>query len=342
MQAQVLTDLEQFEAEERERPTPAADEVLINVRNVGICGSDVHYWQNGRIGDFVVEGDLVLGHESAGEVVDVGDAVSGLEAGDRVATEPGIPCRRCQHCKRGFYNLCRSDEFMATPPRDGAFVEYVSWPADFVYPLPDSVTLTEGALCEPISVCINACRRGDVGVGDTVLVTGCGPIGQISMEVAYAFGATDVIVSDVVPEKLDRTLERGASRAVNVAEEDLEAAVADFTDGQGADVVIEASGAESAMQSTIDAVRVGGTVVFVGMPEDGDIPLDTMSIIAKEADVHGSFRFKNTYPEAISLLEKGAITVADLVDFEMSLADLQEAFERTRSDETVIKGLITI
>lgn len=342
MHVELLTGIEQFESEDRERPEPASDEVLVRMRNVGICGSDVHYWEHGRIGDFVVEDDIILGHESAGEIVAVGDRVTDLAVGESVTIEPNVPCRRCESCKQGNYHLCDDIEFMATPPHDGAFTEYVAWPADFVYELPESVSVREGALCEPISVCLNACRRGGVGVGDTVLVTGGGPIGQISMQVANAFGAEEVILTDIVPEKLDRAEEYGAAHTVNVAERDLEPEIESYTDGTGVDCVIEASGAEPAISSTLDVVRRGGTVVLLGMPIDGEIPLDTLEIISNEIDVHGSFRFRNTYTDAISLLERGRIDVEGIIDFSESLGDVGEAFEAVRSDQTVIKGMIEI
>ncbi|MFC6823692.1 NAD(P)-dependent alcohol dehydrogenase [Halopelagius fulvigenes] len=340
MKTAVLTEPHEFEIEDRPRPSPGPDDVLVAVRDVGICGSDVHYYEHGRIGDYVVENPLVLGHESAGEVVDVGENVSRLEPGDRVALEPGVPCRRCAHCKRGDYHLCEDVEFMATPPHDGAFTEYVSWPADYVYELPENVSTTEGALCEPLSVGIHACRRGDVGTGDTVLVTGAGPIGLMVMEAARAAGATDVIVTDVVEEKLSFAGERGADRVVNVAEESLEAAVDEYTDGVGADVVVEASGAEPSIRSTIDAVRRGGTVVLVGLADEANVPFDVLDIIDNELDVHGSFRYKNTYDAAIGLLEDDAVDVEGIVDFESSLDDIDGAFRRAM-DPSVVKGMIS-
>ena len=341
MRRAVLLDTEQFEIQDRDRPTPGDDEVLVAIRDVGICGSDVHYYEHGRIGDYVVEEPLVLGHESAGEVVEVGPDVDGLAVGDRVSLEPGVPCRRCAHCKRGEYHLCESVTFMATPPHDGAFAEYVAWPADFAYRLPESVSIREGALCEPLSVGIHACRRGDVGTGDTVLVTGAGPIGLLAMEAARAAGATDVIVSDVVDRKLDLAAERGADRTVNPAEEGLAEAVAEHTDGVGADAAIEASGAESAVRATLDAVRRGGTVVFVGLSADDVIPLDHLAIIDGELDVRGSFRYANTYPAAIDLLADGAVDVEGIVDFEYPLSGVDAAFGRALESETV-KGMIVV
>jgi L-iditol 2-dehydrogenase len=341
MQTAVLTEPQEFELQDRPRPAPGPDEVLVSVREVGICGSDVHYYEHGRIGDAVVENPLVLGHESAGVVADVGGNVTTLAPGDRVALEPGVPCRRCPHCLAGEYHLCPDVRFMATPPHDGAFTEYVSWPADFAYELPDSVSLTEGALCEPLSVGIHACRRGSVGTGDTVLVTGAGPIGLMTLEAARAAGATDVILTDVVEEKLTFARERGADLAINVAETDLEAAVAEYTHGTGADVVVEASGAPSSIASTIDAVRRGGTVVLVGLASEATVPFDVLDIIDNELDVLGSFRYKNTYPTAVRLLADGGVDVGGIVEFESSLSEIESAFRRAM-EPSVVKGMITL
>ncbi|WP_226010825.1 NAD(P)-dependent alcohol dehydrogenase [Halomicrobium salinisoli] len=340
MRSAVLTEPGQFELEERERPDPGPEDVLVAMGDVGICGSDVHYYEHGRIGDYVVEDPLVLGHESAGEVVEVGEAVTGLEPGDRVALEPGVPCRRCAHCKRGEYHLCEDVRFMATPPHDGAFAEYVAWPADFAYELPGDVSTIEGALCEPLSVGIHACRRGDVGPGDTVVITGAGPIGLLAMEAARAAGATDVVVSDVVAEKVEFAVERGADLGVDVTERDLEAAVDEYTDGAGADVVIEASGAEPSVRSTIDVVRRGGTVVLVGLGDEAEVPFDVLEVIDNELDVHGSFRYANTYDAAVDLLAEG-VDVAGIVDFEAPLADVEDAFRRAMEPD-VVKGVITL
>ncbi|GGO00910.1 MULTISPECIES: NAD(P)-dependent alcohol dehydrogenase [Haloarcula] len=340
MRTAVLVEPTEFELQDRSEPSPGPDDVLVAIRDVGICGSDVHYYEHGRIGDYVVEDPLVLGHESAGEVVAVGENVTGLEAGDRVALEPGVPCRRCAHCKRGDYHLCEDVTFMATPPHDGAFAEYVSWPADFAYELPDSVSTAEGALCEPLSVGIHACRRGDVGTGDTVLVTGAGPIGLLVMEAARAAGATDVIVTDVVAEKLSLAAERGADVTVDVTETDLESAVEEYTDGVGADVVVEASGAEPSIRSTLDAVRRGGTVVLVGLADEATVPFDVLEVIDNEIDVHGSFRYKNTYDAAVDLLADGVVDVAGIIDFESSLDAIDDAFQRAM-EPAVVKGMIT-
>lgn len=341
MQTAVLVEPRQFELRDRPQPSPGPDDVLVAVRDVGICGSDVHYYEHGRIGDHVVENPLVLGHESAGEVVEVGENVTTLEPGDRVALEPGVPCRRCSHCKQGDYHLCEDVHFMATPPHDGAFTEYVSWPDDYAYKLPENVSTTEGALCEPLSVGIHACHRGTVETGDTVLVTGAGPIGLLVMETARAAGATDIIVTDVVDEKLAFARDRGADLAVNVAEDDLEGAIDAYTDGIGVDVVVEASGAVPSIQTTLDVVCRGGTVVLVGLASEAAVPFDVLDIIDNELDVLGSFRYKNTYPTALDLLADDVVNVEGIVEFESALEDIDDAFQRAM-DPNVIKGMVTV
>jgi len=341
MRVAVLTEPGEFAIEERQRPDPAADEVLVRMREVGICGSDVHYYEHGRIGDHVVEDPLVLGHESAGEVEAVGADVADLASGDRVALEPGVPCRRCGHCKRGDYHLCPDVTFMATPPHDGAFAEYVAWPADFAYRLPESVSTREGALCEPLSVGIHVARRGNVSTGDTVLVTGAGPIGLCVLEAVRAAGATDVLISDVVESKLDLAAARGADRTIDVSDESLVDAVDDYTDGRGADVVVEASGADPAVRATTDAVRRGGTVVLVGLGDDEPVPFDVVDLIHAEVDIHTSFRYANTYPTAIDLLADDRVDVEGFVDFEMGLTDVDDAFQHAKEIETV-KGVLTV
>lgn len=339
IQTAVLVEPGVFELRDRIRPEPGPDDVLVAIRDVGICGSDIHYYEHGRIGEYVVESPFVLGHESAGEVVEVGNAVTGITSGDRVALEPGVPCRRCSHCKRGEYHLCESVEFMATPPHDGAFAEYVAWPADFCYPLPERVSTVEGR-CVNLSRSVST-RRGDVGPGDTVLVAGAGPIGLLVAATARAAGATDVLITDIVPTKLDFARQRGVDRAINVAETDLTAAVDAYTDGIGADIVVECSGAEPSIKATLDAVRRGGTVVLVGLADEAEVPLDVLNVIDNELDVHGSFRYHNTYPTAIDLLADDVVDVEGNVDFESPLSEVDTAFDRA-TDPDIVKGLISL
>jgi len=342
MQVAVLTEDLEFEFEDRERPTQGEDEVLVEMTDVGICKSDVHYWEHGRIGEYVVESPLVLGHESAGVIAEVGDDVEGIEVGDRVALEPGIPCGTCEHCRRGKYHLCPNVEFMATPPDDGAFAEYVAWPADLAHVLPEGVSIREGALCEPFAVGLHASRRGSVGHGDTVAILGAGTIGSVTMEAVKAAGATDIIVGDVVDSKLERAADAGADATVNVGKEDFAAVVDDYTDKRGADVVFEATDSEPDVQALIDAARRGGKVVIIGLADEADVEIDALEVITSELDVLGSFRDANCYGPAIDLVANGDVDIDRIADFTEPLENVREAFERARDDDEAIKGMISI
>lgn len=340
MRASALVEAEAFETQSRQRPDPGPEEVLVRISDVGICGSDVHWFEHGRMGDRVVDEPLVLGHESAGRVAAVGSNVTDVGVGDRVAIEPGVPCRSCEYCRSGRYNLCPDVEFMATPGTDGAFREYLAWPADFVHELPSPVSTREGALCEPLSVGIQAVRQGDVDVGDSVLVMGAGPIGIFAMECAKAAGATEIAIADIVDSKLRRAENRGADLAIDTRSEDIEERLDDEFGG-GVDVAIEATGAPPAVEAILDAPRTDGTVVLVGLTPDETIPVNTYDLVRTQVDIRGSYRFANTYPTAISLIESGAVDVADAVDFEADLDGIQSAFERA-ADPAVIKGMISV
>jgi L-iditol 2-dehydrogenase len=336
-----MTDTEALAFEDRPIPDPGPDEVVVRITDVGICGSDLHFYTEGHLGDFVVNEPLVLGHESAGEIAAVGEGVDGLAEDDRVAIEPGASCLECERCKRGEYHLCPNVEFMATPGTDGAFVEYVAWPASFVHKLPETVSTPAGALCEPLSVGIHAARQADIEMDDTVLVTGAGPIGMVAMEAARAAGAGDIFISDVVERKLSVAAERGAAGTIDVTRRDLVEGVDELTDGRGVDIVIEASGAPPVYADALDAVRMGGTVTCVGISSDNAIPTDYTKITNKELTVNGSYRYSNTYPEAISLLRRGEADVEGMIDEEYPFSKLGAALAAAQQPET-IKTMVTM
>ncbi|MCY3693932.1 MAG: NAD(P)-dependent alcohol dehydrogenase [Chloroflexi bacterium] len=310
-------------------PAPGAPEpgqVRVKVKAVGVCGSDVHYYEHGRIGDFVVEEPMVLGHEAAGVVEAVGDGVRSLSPGDAVAMEPGVPCGDCRECRIGRYNLCKDVRFWATPPIDGVLAEFALHPAAMTYKLPAGMTLDEGALMEPLAVGVHACNRGGVGPGCVVAVNGAGPIGCVTLMAALAFGASQVVVADVVPDRLERARELGAETVVDARSESLASAVMSATGGRGADVGIECSGHPSGPQTLVDAAAPGGRVVLVGMgPQPTD--LDLVAAMVKEVDLATVFRYAHNYPTAIDLTASGRIPVARLVTDRFPLEDSVAAFE---------------
>jgi L-iditol 2-dehydrogenase len=330
MRAAVLHAPGEIRIEERERPRPGPREVLVQISAVGVCGSDVHYYEHGRIGPFVVDAPLVLGHESAGRVVELGEGASRHAVGARVALEPGVPCGRCRECRAGRYNLCEEVRFFATPPVDGAFAEFVVIHEDFAFALPESLSDEEGALMEPLSVGVWACRKAGVGAGDRVLVTGAGPIGLLAMQCALAFGATEVTVSDVNARRLELAARTGATRVVPAGEEL----------GTDADALIECSGHPDAVASGIRALRPAGVAVLVGMgpEEEGTLPLSLIQ--GRELWVTGTFRYANTYPTAIALAAAVRVDLRSIISGRFGLEEAEAALRAGREDPASVKPIV--
>lgn len=317
--------------EQRPIPEPGPNDVLLQMHSVGICGSDVHYWQHGRIGDFVLKQPMVLGHEASGRVVKVGSAVTHLKAGDRVAIEPGVPREMDEFFKSGHYNLSPSIFFCATPPDDGNLCRYYKHSANFCYKLPDSVTFEEGALIEPLSVGIHACRRAGVTLGSVVFVCGAGPIGLVSLLAAKAMGASQVLISDLSSERLAKAKEMEADFLLPVRKEDTPQELAKKVQGMLGcmpQITIECTGVESSMQTAIYATRSGGVVVLVGLgAEMTTVPLVNASV--REVDIRGVFRYCNTWPMAIAMLAAKKVNVKPLVTHRFPLEQAVQAFETT-------------
>ncbi len=343
MRAAVLQTRGVMQMETRPKPVPGPGEVLVRVHSVGVCGSDVHYYTHGKIGPFVVEKPLVLGHEMAGIIEEVGKGVSASRVGERVAVEPGVPDRTCSFCRSGRYNLCPNVQFMATPPVDGAFVDYIVSPADFAFALPANVTLEEGAMIEPLSVGVYAVHRSEMKVGQSVVILGAGPIGLVTLQSARAAGAGALIVVDLDASRLELAKKLGATATINPTEQDTSEAILALTQGSGLDIVFEAVGSPKTAALAIHLVKRGGRVTMIGLPPEDNFPYPLVAAMAKEADIVTVFRYANVYPAAIALVSEGRINVKALITHRFSLEKAEEALLLSNSrTDGVVKALVEI
>lgn len=302
-------------------------DVRIAVHTVGICGSDVHYYTHGKIGPFVVEQPMVLGHEASGTVVEVGAQVTHLKPGDRVCMEPGIPDATSRAAKLGIYNVDPAVRFWATPPVHGCLTPQVVHPAAYTYRLPDQVSFAQGAMVEPFAIGMQAASRARIQPGDIGLVTGAGPIGMMTALAALAGGCAKVLVADLAQPKLDIIGAYPGIETVNIRTTPAAQAIAEATDGWGADVVFECSGAAPAILGLPALARPGGTVVLVGMPVD-PVPVDIVGLQAKELRIETVFRYANVYDRAISLIAAGKVDLSPLISATIPFADSIAAFDR--------------
>lgn len=302
-------------------------DVRIAVHTVGICGSDVHYYTHGKIGPFVVEQPMVLGHEASGTVVEVGAQVTHLKPGDRVCMEPGIPDATSRAAKLGIYNVDPAVRFWATPPVHGCLTPQVVHPAAYTYRLPDQVSFAQGAMVEPFAIGMQAALRARIQPGDIGLVTGAGPIGMMTALAALAGGCAKVLVADLAQPKLDIIGAYPGIETVNIRTTPAAQAIAEATNGWGADVVFECSGAAPAILGLPALARPGGTVVLVGMPVD-PVPVDIVGLQAKELRIETVFRYANVYDRAISLIAAGKVDLSPLISATIPFADSIAAFDR--------------
>lgn len=332
-----------MEIREIEVPVPKEKQVLVKLEYVGICGSDVHYLEHGKIGDFIVNGDFILGHECAGTVVALGPGVKNLKVGDKVALEPGCTCGQCEFCKTGRYNLCPDVEFLATPPYDGCLMNYIAFPENMAFKLPDGISTKEGALVEPLAVGMHAAKQGNVKLGDSVVILGSGTIGLVTLLACKAFGATDITVVDVIPKRLEYAKKLGATTTVNAAEKDVLTEIDRLTNKKGADVVIETAGSAKTVAQTPYLVKNGGCVVLVGMAPQDIIEYNFSKIMAKEAEIKSVFRYRNIYPQAINAVSKGIIDISGIITHEFAFDDAAKAFNFViNNKQEVVKAVIKI
>jgi L-iditol 2-dehydrogenase len=332
MRASVMTGIGDLRIEDRPVPTPGPHQVLVEVAAVGVCGSDVHYYRHGRIGDFVVNEPMILGHELSGRIAQTGADVDPARVGQRVAVEPQFPCRRCRQCMAGQYNLCPEMKFYATPPIDGAFCRYVIIDAEMAHPVPDSVSDEAAALLEPLSVAIATMRKAAVVPGSSILIAGAGPIGVICAQAARAFGAARIVVSDPQVSRREVVLRFGATEVIDPMVDDV-----GKLDPQ-VDAFVDASGAAPAVVSGIQAVGPAGHVVLVGMGS-GDYALPIGYIQNMEITVTGVFRYTDTWPAAIHLAASGAVDLDAMVTGRFDLEHVKDALD-SDTDPASLKSIV--
>ncbi len=333
MQAVLLHGIRDLRPATLPRPRPGPGEALVRVRRAGICGSDIHYFQHGRIGRFVPKRPLVLGHEFAGEVAGLGEGAPAGLLGQRVTVDPSIPCGTCEHCHEGRYNLCNNMRFFGSascdPHLDGGFGEHVTVPAANCHPLPDHLGWAEAAMVEPLSVALHGIERAGRVSGRRVLITGGGTIGLMILLAARAYGARHITLADPLPFARAQALNLGADHAFDPTD-----AAAD--PGESCEIGFEASGAVSALGLALAQIRKGGTIVQVGtLPAEVALPLN--DIMARELTLLGSFRFAHVFATALALVSRGQIAPLKLLSATYPLDRLPEAMTRAAGRDGVTK-----
>jgi len=324
---------------EEPQPQPGVDEVLLRVRAVTICHSDIHYYRDGRIGDTISTVPLVLGHEFCGEVVQVPASAHHLRVGDLVAVEPAVSCGTCRECREGNPNICENLFFSGTPPLDGAMREYMTYRPEFCYPLPADFSPEEGALLEPLGVALYAWDLGHLRLAESVAIVGCGAIGLLLVQLARVAGASLVLAVEPLTYRRDMAALWGGI-PLNPDERLMQCAD-QLTGGQGADLVIETAGTLAGQDAAVRLAKRGGRVLFVGIPSEDRIDVPHHIARRKDLQMHAVRRMKHTYPRAITLLQRGMVELCPLITHHYPLEQAAEAFPIVAeyADE-VIKAVI--
>ncbi|KFA68572.1 hypothetical protein S40285_06660 [Stachybotrys chlorohalonatus IBT 40285] len=351
--AAVLHRAKIIKIEQVQTPELEAHQVQIAPRATGLCGTDLHYYQNGRNGIYTVEDPLLLGHEAAGEIIKVGSAVTNLQVGDRVAVEPQLPCSSCQQCRSGRYNLCPKMRFngsaSAKPPAQGSLQKVWTHPASLCYKLPSSVSFEEGAVVEPLSVALHSIRKGRLHAGQSVLITGAGAVGLLCARIAKISGASSVVMVDIDEARLQFALDQKLADRVFLAptEGDPNTLVETTVEGirnllrPGANLALECTGIESCLEYCIKSAAPAARVVIVGMGR----PVQQVNLgvaMVREIEIIGVWRYTNTFPAAIDLIEAGMVDVKPMITHRYDMQDVADALEYALSrPPDLVKCVIT-
>ncbi len=343
MKVSIMDGIGKTSYQMREIPTPKDDEVLIKIQYVGICGSDLHYYEHGRIGNYIVEPPFVLGHEASGVVTKLGKNVNSLKVGDRVALEPGKTCGKCEFCRTGRYNLCSDVVFFATPPVDGVFSEYATHPQSLCFKLPENVDPINGALIEPLAVGFHAADQGGAKAGQKAVIFGAGCIGLMTLLALKAYGLTNITVVDILENRLKQAKKMGATHVVNSLDKDFKDQFNEITDNKGFDIAFETAGSEVTTRVSIEVLKKGSHLVCVGYSKTGEMNLPMSLLLDKEITINTVFRYRHVYPKAIEAVASGMIdpslVVTDIFDFD----DVQNAMDKSVEDKAnIVKSVIKI
>jgi L-iditol 2-dehydrogenase len=348
MQASRLHGIHDLRLETLPRPAPGPGEVLLRVASVGVCGSDVHYYEHGRIGSQVVTAPIIMGHEFSARIAELGAGVEGLQVGQLVTVEPGISCGQCEPCLHGHPNLCPNVRFCGTPPIDGVFAEYTVMPAHNCFPLPDTFDAVAAAMLEPLGIAIHTVDLAHLKPGQTVAVLGAGPVGLLIAAVAKAGGASKIYMTEPLAHRRQFALDYIADAALDPYAPDHRAPdavdeVMRLTGSRGVDVAFEAAGAPETPQQAAAMARIGGKVIIAGIPADDAMVMNASTVRHKGLTIKIVRRMKHTYPRAIRLVETGMVDVRSLATHLLPLDRIAEAFELVSAyDDGVIRAVIQV
>lgn len=345
MKAAVLKEKGIIEIEDREIPKINDDGVLVKIEYVGICGSDLHFYGEGGIGVAKIYEPRVLGHEPVGKVESVGKNVEGLKPGDSVILEPGINCGHCKFCRSGRYNLCNTAvrQFLGNPWSDGVFQEYIAYPHQYVYKIPDDFPKLRAVMIEPYVVALHAVERSGARYGHNAVILGSGCIGIMTMVALKAHGVNQIFLVDLVDSRLNKAKEFGDVVTINPKTEDPVKKVLELTGGEGTDLVFETAGSLVTQAQTVQYVRKTGMITFVGFSSGQNVNFDISTLMRKEANISTVFRYANQHKKALEQLIINPIELEKLISNTYDLKDLKAALdENIRDKERVIKAVVRI
>jgi len=315
-----LDDKQNLVIETRKIPEPDTGQVLVKIAANGICGSDVHFFHTGKLGNFIVTEPYIPGHEASGTIVACGKGAKKFKEGTRVVIEPGIPCGFCKYCKTGRYNLCPDVVFLSAPPINGTFCDYLIINENFVFPIPDSLTFENAVLAEPLAVAIHAVNRAGIIPGDTGVVIGAGPIGLLTLQAFKAAGGSHTVCVDLIESRLDIALKLGSDKVINPSKDKIP--------NDLGDVVFETAGSNKATQQLFHAAKCGGKVIQIGWPEKNQVKLDVAVLMEKELNYIGVNRYVNAFETAVSWLTDSRIKTDEIITQCYPFEKAPEAFHR--------------